>query len=244
MALEKLKDADGVNKNVKVAPVLVLCDTSGSMKEYVGTLQKCLDAMVGTLKQSNSLRNSVDLCIATFNADFDILLPFTRLPYVGSVPQIQPSEWGTYLGTAVKKAVELLAEEKEKLKAAGDYVQPALIILSDGMPEHEDDKVTKAGIAELQKKIDEERWNCTPILMGRRFAGQDTVLGKYGLKGKAFIFDSTDQASNIIAGIKFASASVRCTTEGNTSSMETLYDHVNRLTKMGRNHLFLGKFEL
>ena len=223
--------------NLEALPLLILCDNSGSMKPYVKILHSALSQMPGDLlRMKPAYRTSLDMSICLFNTDVEVLVPFTRLAYLKQIPEIEPTQLKTYLGSAVSKAVKMLADEKEKLKAT-DYRQPTLIIMSDGVPYGEKDAATRQGIADIQKKIKEENWNCICILMSPDHPdGKNTVLAEFSSPVDGvhteYKFNSNDQVSNIIAAINFATASVGA----NGKPMQSMMEQAKFLAKLSQNH--------
>ena len=231
MDYEDLQPNTTANLNVTVLPALVLVDISGSMKNYMGALADALAEMPDHLRRLKpSYDSGLDLCIALFNeasheAGFRVLVPFTRLMYVEGMPQLPSAGGRTHLGSAISKAVELLAGEKEKLKLAeASYGQPALIILTDGVPCGETDAQLNKGIRSIQQKIAAENWNCTCILMSPEPSEDaEQILSRCSSPQQmVYKFDSGDQVSNIISGIKFASASMRFGNDAGAATREYL----------------------
>lgn len=206
--------ATRANSKAGVTPVLILCDNSGSMSGYVDTVNQCLVNLIQDLKGNQVLSHKIDLRIVSFNTQYTEILPFTMVDRieVSRLKKVEQAEWATFLGTALSRAVEELAEEKAMFKASNaEYTQPNLIVLSDGYPEKEDASVTAKGIKDVQSKIQNERWNCIPIFIGHDFGsnilGDISVPDSYGHK-TVITFDSNDKKSDIIEAFKFASMSV------------------------------------
>lgn len=181
---------------------------------YVDTVNQCLVNLIQDLKGNPVLSHKIDLRIVSFNTQYTEILPFTMVDRieVSRLKKVEQAEWATFLGTALSRAVEELAEEKAMFKASNaEYTQPNLIVLSDGYPEKEDASVTAKGIKDVQSKIQNERWNCIPIFIGHDFGsnilGDISVPDSYGHK-TVITFDSNDKKSDIIEAFKFASMSV------------------------------------
>lgn len=206
--------ATRANSKAGVTPVLILCDNSGSMRRYVDTVNQCLIDLVQDLKSNSVLGHKIDLRIVSFNTQYNEILPFTMVDRieVSSLKKVEQTELATFLGTALTKAVEELAEEKAVFKAANaEYTQPNLIVLSDGYPEKENAVITAKGIKDVQNKILNERWNCIPIFIGHEYGSNIlkdiSVPDNYGHK-TVITFDSSDKRSDIIEAFEFASMSV------------------------------------
>lgn len=239
MFMDELLEEQEINPNLEALPLLILCDNSGSMKPYVGTLHSALSKMPENLtRMKPSYQTSLDMSICLFDIDVDVLVPFTRLAYIKEIPEIQPTQLQTHLGHAVSTAVKMLAEEKEKLRAT-DYRQPTLIIMSDGIPYGEKDEAIKQGIADIQEKIRNENWNCICILMSSdpKYSNKKTtVLAEFSSPVDGvhteFKFNSEDQVSNIIAAINFATATVRA----GGKPMHSFMEQAKLLAKLSKNH--------
>ena len=206
--------ATRANSKAGVTPVLILCDNSGSMSSYVDTVNQCLINLIQELKENPVLSHKIDLRIVSFNTEYTEILPFTMVDRidVSKLRKVEQADWATFLGTALSKAVEELAEEKAVFKASNaEYTQPNLIVLSDGYPEQENATVTAKGIKDVQTKIQNERWNCIPIFIGHDYGSnvlEDiSVPDNYGNR-TVITFDSSDKKSDIIEAFKFASMSV------------------------------------
>lgn len=202
------------NSKAGVTPVLILCDNSGSMQRYVDTVNQCIESLINDLKANTVLSHKIDLRIVSFNTGYNEILPFTMVDHIDAskLRKVQKEELATYFGTALSKAVEELTAEKAVFKDShAEYTQPNLIVLSDGYPEYENASVTAAGIAAVQNKIKNERWNCIPIFIGHDYGNNImkdiSVPDSYGNK-TVITFDSSDKKSDIIAAFKFASMSV------------------------------------
>lgn len=152
-------------------------------------MNQCLVNLIQDLKGNPVLSHKIDLRIVSFNTQYTEILPFTMVDRieVSRLKKVEQAEWATFLGTALSRAVEELAEEKAMFKASNaEYTQPNLIVLSDGYPEKEDASVTAKGIKDVQSKIQNERWNCIPIFIGHDFGsnilGDISVPDSYGHK--------------------------------------------------------------
>lgn len=206
--------ATRANSKAGVTPVLILCDNSGSMSSYVETVNQCLINLIQDLKGNPVLSHKIDLRVVSFNTQYVEILPFTMVDRIdiSKLKKVEQADWATFLGTALSKAVEELAEEKAVFKASSaEYTQPNLIVLSDGQPEKEDPTVTAKGIKDVQSKIQNERWNCIPIFIGHDYGSNilsDISVPDHRGNKTVITFDSNDKESDIIEAFKFASMSV------------------------------------
>lgn len=223
MALtDRIKNKTGptkTNKNRDVVPTLVLVDNSGSMSDYVDEVNEAVKDFVNRLKSDPVTFNKIDLCIASFNNEYREILPFTRIPNISYIEKIKkPDKNPTLLGTAVSKAVNSLAAEKWKLKNNEiPYNQPILVILSDGIPQFEDKDDTNKGIADIQRKISNEKWCSLAFLAGDHPESSKELLEKFTSHG-VLCQNNDNQLQNIVDMFKYASASVTVVAEDNQSN--------------------------
>lgn len=206
--------ATRANSKAGIMPVLILCDNSGSMRNYVNTVNQCLVNLIEDLKENPVLSHKIDLRIVSFNTKYEEILPFTIVERIdmSKLKKVEQSDRATYLGFALSKAVDELTKEKAMFKASNaEYTQPNLIVLSDGYPEQEEATNTVKGINAIQTKIQNERWNCIPIFIGYDFENNImhdiSVPDEYGNK-TVITFHSNNKKSDIIEAFKFASMSV------------------------------------
>lgn len=242
---DSLARAKATRTNVKpgVTPVLILCDNSGSMQKYVDTVNKCLLDLIKDLKKVPVLANKIELSIVSFNTVCCEILPFTRVANIDTrtMKKLEPEEWATYLGMALSRSVELLTAEKEQFKKARiDYTQPNLIVLSDGMPEHEKASDTEAGVQAIQEKIKKERWNCIPIFIGRNGGKEPEIMREICVpdadgKRDYIRFDSSDKAADIVEAFKFASMSIGAVGENADHPMAAPMSSAKLKEKIARN---------
>jgi len=217
--------ATKTNNKAGVTPVLVLCDNSGSMKNYVKTVNDCISNLIKDLQSDSVLSGKISLAIYCFNCECSEVLPFTKVADIKQtmLTPIKPEDWATYFGKALLKAVGMLSHEKNEYKKANiQYNQPNLIVISDGVPEHEDVTTTEQGIGAIQEKINRERWNCIPIFIGHESPGN--IMGRICVPDQDgqcdyIKFDSTSKKNDIVSAFKFASMSIAAV--GNDGGTDT-----------------------
>lgn len=199
---------------VALPHLFIVIDEFAEVIAQCSEFKEMIINLIQDLKGNPVLSHKIDLRIVSFNTQYTEILPFTMVDRieVSRLKKVEQAEWATFLGTALSRAVEELAEEKAMFKASNaEYTQPNLIVLSDGYPEKEDASVTAKGIKDVQSKIQNERWNCIPIFIGHDFGsnilGDISVPDSYGHK-TVITFDSNDKKSDIIEAFKFASMSV------------------------------------
>lgn len=117
-------------------PVYLLLDTSGSMRgEPISAVNVGLKALVASLRQDPSALESVHVCIMTFDADINVVVPLTPLDQL-QLPHIQTPESGpTFLGLALEALCREVDRQVVRTTAEvkGDWA-PLLFVMTDGSP--------------------------------------------------------------------------------------------------------------
>lgn len=117
-------------------PVYLLLDTSGSMRgEPISAVNVGLKALVASLRQDPSALETVYICIMTFDAEVNVVVPLTPLDQL-QLPEITTPESGpTFLGKALEVLVHHMDREVKRNTAEekGDWA-PLLFVMTDGSP--------------------------------------------------------------------------------------------------------------
>lgn len=126
-------DLDLINNTSARVPVALCLDVSGSMYDCIDELNKGVQAFYDAVRNDEVAKDSCEIAVVTFSSGVQVAEDF------GLVHEKQAPKFSAYGGTdmtgGVKKALELLAERKQKYKDTGvEYYQPWLIIMSDGEP--------------------------------------------------------------------------------------------------------------
>lgn len=127
--------------NSRTLPVVIVLDISGSMASKKDKLNQVFEEVIQELKESNTTRGIVDLCILKFNTDVFDDVDFEKIDNYNFVP-LEQSEFGglTSLGRALLCAKEKTNEYKDKkiaqyeIDGSSLYFEPLFIVLTDGMP--------------------------------------------------------------------------------------------------------------
>ena len=126
--------------SAKVTPICIVVDTSFSMARYrdkngktrMERLNEGIHQFLEEIKNDDILADSVEIAIVTFNTVAGTALAFSTIENIeGMIITAGNTAGDTPKG--VEKALELLENEKNFLKANGKrYNQPWIVIMSDG----------------------------------------------------------------------------------------------------------------
>ena len=114
----------------RVLPLILLADTSSSMREWMGELNTAIRDMLGTLKEQESLKAEIHISFITFGNGGAKL--HTALTPVSNIEFNDFTEGGmTPLGGALRIAKEMV--ENREIIPSKSYA-PIILLLSDGAP--------------------------------------------------------------------------------------------------------------
>jgi len=114
----------------RVLPLILLADTSSSMREWMGELNTAIRDMLGTLKEQESLKAEIHISFITFGNGGANL--HTALTPVSNIEFNNFTEGGmTPLGGALRIAKDMV--EDRDIIPSKSYA-PIILLLSDGAP--------------------------------------------------------------------------------------------------------------
>lgn len=190
MALNRLDEVEFEENPEPRCPVVLLVDTSASMKGGPMTeLNQGLQDFARELKDDPLASLRVEVAVVTFGGsvqardprDGERTIEFDATQAFVTVDQFQPPSLGakgdTPMGEAMRRALTLLRERKETFKQHGqDYFRPWLFLITDGHP-------TDNGweSAAEQARQEEERKGVLIFPVGVRGADMKT-LGRFSTR--------------------------------------------------------------
>ena len=181
----------------RVLPLIVLADTSSSMREWMGELNTAIRDMLGTLKEQESLKAEIHISFITFGNGGANL--HTALTPVSNIEFNNFTEGGmTPLGGALRIAKEIV--ENREIIPSKSYA-PIILLLSDGGPNDD------GWEDEMHRFINDGRSKkCMRMSLG---IGRDydyDVLKSFSSSGE--VYEAKD-STNIIDFFKFMTMTIK-----------------------------------
>ena len=216
-----LRQKDLVENPTPRVPVCLCLDTSGSMDAVEGDciqtgekifkdgrewnivtggttrlneLQKGVNLFYDAIREDEVAVYSAEISIVTFDSQAKCILDFANIDRQPKVPQLY-TNGDTYMGEGVNLALDLLERRKEEYKNAGvDYYQPWLVLMTDGVPNGNQNELERA-ISRTVNLVNQKKLTVFPIGIGNedglmttlnRFSPNRSALRLQGLKFKEF----------------------------------------------------------
>ena len=181
----------------RVLPLILLADTSSSMREWMGELNTAIRDMLGTLKEQESLKAEIHISFITFGNGGANL--HTALTPVSNIEFNNFTEGGmTPLGGALRIAKEIV--ENREIIPSKSYA-PIILLLSDGGPNDD------GWEDEMHRFINDGRSTmCMRMSLG---IGRDydyDVLKSFSSSGE--VYEAKD-STNIIDFFKFMTMTIK-----------------------------------
>ena len=181
----------------RVLPLILLADTSSSMREWMGELNTAIRDMLGTLKEQESLKAEIHISFITFGNGGAKL--HTALTPVSNIEFNDFTEGGmTPLGGALRIAKDMV--ENREIITSKSYA-PIILLLSDGEPNDD------GWEDEMHRFINDGRSKkCMRMSLG---IGRDydyDVLKSFSSSGE--VYEAKD-STNIIDFFKFMTMTIK-----------------------------------
>lgn len=181
----------------RVLPLILLADTSSSMREWMEELNTAIRDMLGTLKEQESLKAEIHISFITFGNGGANL--HTALTPVSNIEFNNFTEGGmTPLGGALRIAKEIV--ENREIIPSKSYA-PIILLLSDGGPNDD------GWEDEMHRFINDGRSKkCMRMSLG---IGRDydyDVLKSFSSSGE--VYEAKD-STNIIDFFKFMTMTIK-----------------------------------
>lgn len=130
----KIELDDTVDNTTKI-PVVFLADVSYSMEGApLQELSDALQTFLEVLEDDDYARTSVELSIATFSNDVQVIHDYSFVEDIYFENNLQ-AENMTYMGKAVNFAIDSLQAKLKEYKEKGIlYKAPLLVLITDGLP--------------------------------------------------------------------------------------------------------------
>ena len=181
----------------RVLPLILLVDTSSSMREWMRELNTAIRDMLGTLKEQESLKAEIHISFITFGNGGANL--HTALTPVSNIEFNNFTEGGmTPLGGALRIAKEMV--ENREIIPSKSYA-PIILLLSDGEPND------NGWENEMYRFINDGRSKkCMRMSLG---IGRDydyDVLKRFSSSGE--VYEAKD-STNIIDFFKFMTMTIK-----------------------------------
>ena len=181
----------------RVLPLILLADTSSSMREWMRELNTAIRDMLGTLKEQESLKAEIHISFITFGNGGANL--HTALTPVSNIEFNNFTEGGmTPLGGALRIAKEIV--ENREIIPSKSYA-PIILLLSDGGPNDD------GWEDEMHRFINDGRSKkCMRMSLG---IGRDydyDVLKRFSSSGE--VYEAKD-STNIIDFFKFMTMTIK-----------------------------------
>lgn len=161
-----MDDIDFAENKEQRCPVLLLCDTSGSM--FGGPIQLLNSAIRQFREEVNedaiaSLR--VEMAIVSFDSTVTTRQPFVRMEYFD--PPMLEANGATDMARGIQYAIDMLESRKKSYQEEGiPYFRPILVLMTDGLSTSTQEESLKARDLLAQHEND-RRLICFKVGVGR-----------------------------------------------------------------------------
>lgn len=138
-------------------PCVLLLDTSGSMEgEPILALMRGLQAFKEDLCRDSLASRRVEIAVVTFDSDVTVAQDFVTADMFE--PPALTAQGSTLMGTAIQKALDMIAARKAQYKAAGVlYYRPWVFMVTDGEPNGESAEMLQSVANRVREEEEHKR---------------------------------------------------------------------------------------
>ncbi len=175
-----IPDVALIDNSDERAPLVLVLDCSGSMTEEnkIGLLNEGLKTLETELKNDPIAARCGRVLVISFGGDNNVELMGDWTDAMDFTPPELAAGGLTPLGAAMKCALDEIESQKTQMRSAGvSYKRPIVMLLSDGEPTDEWDKVA----ADCRNAESAHKVNIMPIGIGDQ--ANRTTLGAFSNKG-------------------------------------------------------------
>jgi uncharacterized protein YegL len=131
---ERVQEHSDVEAGQLVMPFYLICDVSYSMSGDMAALNEGVERLRRAIVGQPVVDDVAQICIMTFSDSAKVRMRLAQMSTT-SVPTLSP-EGGTNYGSAFRKLVEVIEQDKKNLKGQGYKVyRPCAFFLTDGEPQ-------------------------------------------------------------------------------------------------------------
>ena len=115
---------------------ILLLDTSGSMSDCIGNLNKAVSDFKMQVCKDETSKNRVDVAVVEFNSDVRVVQDFVPISELQPINLVAGGY--TAMGMGIQKAIDLVKERNRFYNNLGTpCFKPWIFMITDGMPEGE-----------------------------------------------------------------------------------------------------------
>ena len=160
-----MDEIDFAENKEQRCPVLLLCDTSGSMVgEPIRELNAAIRQFRGEVNDDDIASLRVEMAVVTFDIRVTMQHPFARMEHFD--PPTLQAGGPTDMAQAIQAAIQMLDLRKETYREEGiPYFRPILVLMTDGMSTSPEYESRNARILMAQQE-NEKRLICFKVGVG------------------------------------------------------------------------------
>ena len=143
----------------------------------IDRLNEGIKQLFDTIRHDDSARFSVEISMVKFDSTAECLLPFANIERQTDIPELVAAsdvQGNTFMGEGVNLALDMLEARKREYKENGvDYMQPWLILMTDGEA-NGSAAIQQQAIERICQMVNKKKLVVFPIAIGSD-AGMETL---------------------------------------------------------------------